>query len=131
MEITSLCWNPNYKDLFAVGFGSYNFYEQVRTIDSFCHETSNNLKGSSQDKGVSSYVCVFSLKNPSFPEYLCATNSGVMCVDIHSKHPHMLAAGLADGTVAVYNMQEINNYTMRIAIPKCLSSPADCAYPLR
>ena len=30
MEITSLCWNPNYKDLFAVGFGSYNFYEQVR-----------------------------------------------------------------------------------------------------
>ena len=68
----------------------------------------NNSKGSpsSQDKGVSSYVCVFSLKNPSFPEYLCAANSGVMCVDIHSKHPHMLAAGLADGTVAVYNMQE-------------------------
>ena len=64
----------------------------------------------SQDKGVSSYVCVFSLKNPSFPEYLCAANSGVMCVDIHSKHPHMLAAGLADGTVAVYNMQEILNY---------------------
>ena len=30
MEITSLCWNPNYKDLFAVGFGSYNFYEQAR-----------------------------------------------------------------------------------------------------
>lgn len=51
-------------------------------------------------------MCVFSLKNPSFPEYLCAANSGVMCVDIHSKHPHMLAAGLADGTVAVYNMQE-------------------------
>ena len=58
---------------------------------------------------MSSYVCVFSLKNPSFPEYLCAANSGVMCVDIHSKHPHMLAAGLADGTVAVYNMQEILN----------------------
>ena len=58
-----------------------------------------------QDKGVSSYVCVFSLKNPSFPEYLCAANSGVMCVDIHSRHPHMLVAGFADGTVAVYNMQ--------------------------
>ena len=32
MEITSLCWNPNYKDLFAVGFGSYNFYEQVKYL---------------------------------------------------------------------------------------------------
>ena len=124
MEITSLCWNPNYKDLFAVGFGSYNFYEQVQ-YPSFCkRERTTRSRCSSQDKGVSSYVCVFSLKNPSFPEYLCAANSGVMCVDIHSKHPHMLAAGLADGTVAVYNMQEINKDPKS----KYRSSPADCAY---
>lgn len=58
-----------------------------------------------QDKPEESYVCVFSLKNPSFPEYLCKAHCGVMCVDIHPKHPHMLAAGLADGSVAVYNLQ--------------------------
>ena len=32
--------------------------------------------------------------------------SGVICVDIHPDHPHMLAAGLSDGNVAVYNLQK-------------------------
>jgi dynein intermediate chain 1, axonemal len=24
-QVTSICWNPRYKDLFAVGYGSYDF----------------------------------------------------------------------------------------------------------
>lgn len=59
-----------------------------------------------QDSGGQGCVCVFSLKNPSYPEYLCHAQSGVICVDIHPAHPHMLAAGLADGNVAVYNLQK-------------------------
>ena len=59
-----------------------------------------------QDNGTQGCICVFSLKNPSYPEYLCQAQSGVICVDIHSDHPHMLAAGLADGNVAVYNLQK-------------------------
>ena len=54
-------------------------------------------------------VCVFSLKNPSYPEYLCLSHCGVMCVDIHPNHPHMLAVGLSDGNVAVYNLQKLCN----------------------
>ncbi len=57
------------------------------------------------DKARQSFVCVFSLKNPSYPEFLCRAHCGVMCVDIHPRHPHMLAAGMADGSVAVYNLQ--------------------------
>ena len=58
-----------------------------------------------QDKSVQSYVCVFSLKNPSYPEFLGKAPCAVMAVDIHPSHPHMLAVGMADGTVAVYNLQ--------------------------
>ena len=29
MEVTGLCWNPTFNDLFAVAYGSYNFYSQV------------------------------------------------------------------------------------------------------
>ena len=53
MEVTGLCWNPVYSDLFAVSFGSYNFYKQ-------------------QNVG---YVCLYSLKNPSYPEWLCQTGN--------------------------------------------------------
>ncbi len=57
------------------------------------------------DKSRPSFVCVFSLKNPSYPEFLCRAHCGVMCVDVHPRHPHMLAAGMSDGSVAVYNLQ--------------------------
>jgi dynein intermediate chain 1 len=30
LEITSLCWNPAYKDLFAAGFGSCKFFGFIR-----------------------------------------------------------------------------------------------------
>ena len=83
LEITSLCWNPKYSDLFAATYGSYNFYAQ-------------------QEVG---FVCLFSLKNPSYPEFLCSAHCGVMCVDIHPQHPHMVVVGLYDGNIAVYNLQ--------------------------
>lgn len=50
-------------------------------------------------------VCLFTLKNPSFPEHICMTDSAVMCVDIHKQYPYMLVIGLYDGSVNVYNVQ--------------------------
>ncbi|KAJ1514622.1 cytoplasmic dynein with WD40 domain [Coelomomyces lativittatus] len=77
-QVTALVWNPNSSDLFAVAFGSYNF--------------------SKQGPGV---VCCFSLKNPSYPEFIHPTHSGIMAIDFHPKRPHMLALGLYDGTCMV------------------------------
>jgi len=39
-------------------------------------------------------------------------------VDIHPNHPHMLAAGLADGNVAVYNLQKNTNKPTYISSAK-------------
>lgn len=39
------------------------------------------------------HVCLFSLKNPSFPEWICPTESPVMCVDINKLHPHLIVIG--------------------------------------
>jgi dynein intermediate chain 1 len=50
-------------------------------------------------------VCLFTLKNPSFPDYICMTDSAVMCVDTHPKYPYMVVIGLYDGSVKVYNVQ--------------------------
>lgn len=80
-QVTALCWNPHYSDLFAVGYGSYDFMRQG-----------------------SGMICCFSLKNTSFPEYIFATESGVMCIDFHPQHPSLLAVGCYDGTVMVYNV---------------------------
>ena len=68
LEVTSLCWNPEYSDLFAVSYGSYDFYSQPGA----------------------GYVCLFSLKNPSYPEWLSYSPCSVLSVDIHPQHPHMI-----------------------------------------
>ena len=80
-QVTALCWNTEYTDLFAVGFGSYDFLRQ----------------GTGK-------ICCYSLKNTSFPEYIFSTESGVMCLDFHPFHPSLLAVGCYDGTVLVYNI---------------------------
>ena len=50
-------------------------------------------------------IALYSLKNPSCPEYIYIAPSGVMCLDFNTKYPYMIVAGLVCGNVAVYNMQ--------------------------
>ena len=54
----------------------------------------------------SGMILFFSLKNPSFAEYIYETDSGVMCLDVHPEHPYMVAIGFYDGSVGVYNVQK-------------------------
>ncbi|XP_075438618.1 dynein axonemal intermediate chain 1 isoform X2 [Ascaphus truei] len=82
LAVTALCWNPKYKDLFAVGHGSYDFMKQSRGM-----------------------LLLYSMKNPSFAEYIFYTESGIMCLDIHKDHPYLVAVGFYDGNVAIYNLK--------------------------
>nr|XP_019590092.1 PREDICTED: dynein intermediate chain 1, axonemal isoform X6 [Rhinolophus sinicus] len=83
LAVTALCWNPKYKDLFAVGHGSYDFMKQSRGV-----------------------LLLYSMKNPSFPEYIFSSDSGIMCLDIHVDHPYLVAVGHYDGNVAIYNLKK-------------------------
>ena len=88
MESTHIMWNPNYNDLFGVSLGEthysiYNlFWSFVKLSGSFSFY--NNLQVG--------YVCIFSLKNPSYPEYICRASSGIISFDIHPSHPNMVTA---------------------------------------
>jgi len=79
---TALVWNPRYSDLFAVGYGSYDL-----------------------QKAAPGLIHCFSLKNPSFPEYTFSCPSGVMSLDFHPDHPSLLAVGLHDGSVSVFDIR--------------------------
>lgn len=66
--------------MFAVGYGSYDFLRPT-----------------------SGLICIYSLKNPSHPEYMFTTDSGVLSLDFHPHLQHMLAVGCYNGTVLVFN----------------------------
>ena len=50
-------------------------------------------------------ICCFTIKNETWPEYSFSTESGVMCLDFHPEHPALLAVGLYDGTVMVFDIR--------------------------
>lgn len=84
--ITSICWNSEFIDLFAVSYGSYDFTKQGPGM-----------------------ICCFSLKNTSYPEYTFTTESGVMCLDFHPRFSSLLCAGMYDGTVCVFDVRSKTN----------------------
>ena len=85
-HVTCICWNPHYKDMFAVGFGSYDF-------------------GKKKSPGS---ICLFSIKNTNYPELVLHTDDAVMCLDFHESSPALLAVGLYDGVVQVYDVRNKN-----------------------
>lgn len=82
-SVTSICWNPKYKDMFAVGYGSYEF-------------------GRKKSVG---YICLCTLKNNMSPELTLQTDDHVMSLDFHPESPALLAVGLYDGVVLVYDIR--------------------------
>lgn len=83
VAVTEVKWNPAYKDLFGATFGMMDFTEP------------NNA----------GYLCVFTLKNPSYPEFVKHFDSGATCLDFHPRKCFYICVGLHDGSVAVFNMK--------------------------
>ncbi|CAG4946849.1 unnamed protein product [Colias eurytheme] len=76
-------WNPHYQDLFAVAYGSLDFTQQ-------------------QKNGC---LCLYSIKNPAYPEYAVITESPIICLDVYHETPYLICVGRYDGNVCVYNAQ--------------------------
>ncbi|KAM6230926.1 dynein axonemal intermediate chain 1 [Porphyrio hochstetteri] len=83
LAVTAISWNPKYKDLFAVGYGSYDFMKQGQGM-----------------------LLLYTMKNPSTPEYIFSSDSGIMCLDFHNDYPYLVAVGFYDGNVAIYNLKK-------------------------
>lgn len=65
------------------------------------------------------YVCLWSLKNSSYPEYVARTQSGAMCLSFHRYHGYALVVGLRDGTLMVFNV------SLPTAEPQYASDPVN------
>ena len=63
-------------------------------------------------------ILFYTLKNPSFPEYIYPTDSGVMSLDVNPDYPYLVAVGYYDGNVAVYNIVESRTGPVYISTAK-------------
>ncbi|XP_063283285.1 dynein axonemal intermediate chain 4 [Pelobates fuscus] len=81
-NVSSMSWNKKNPDLLAVGYGQFGFKEQKAGL-----------------------TCCWSLKNTMWPERIFHCQSGVTAVDFSASNPNLLAVGMYDGNVAIYNVQ--------------------------
>lgn len=84
--VTAIAVNPRYPDLVAVAYGSYDFMRQGTGL-----------------------ICIYTLKNVGFPEFVFTLDSGAMCLAFHPTQTALLAVGCYDGTVRVYDVRKREN----------------------
>lgn len=92
--VTCIAWNPQYNDLFAVGYGSYEFQKQGPGVIQ-CFSLKNAFPTGTQGANL-----------PANPEYMFHLDSGVMCLDFHPVQSSLLACGLYDGSVCVFDLRQ-------------------------
>ncbi|NXB78530.1 WDR78 protein, partial [Donacobius atricapilla] len=80
--VSSMAWNKVNPDLLAVGYGEFASQDQKKGL-----------------------ACCWSLKNPMWPERVFRCEHGVTAVDFSLASPNLLAVGMANGCVAIYDVR--------------------------
>ncbi|CAM9678749.1 unnamed protein product [Chrysoparadoxa australica] len=80
--ITAMCFHHVNTDMLAVGYGDMQY------------------SAGFLNKG---HVLFWSVRNPLYPELVIDTQSSVTSLDFSERHPNLLAVGMYDGTIAIYD----------------------------
>ncbi|NXX59543.1 WDR78 protein, partial [Scopus umbretta] len=85
-SVSSMAWSKVNPDLLAVGYGPFDSKEQKKGL-----------------------ACCWSLKNPMWPERIFRCEHGVTALDFSMANPNLLAVGMYNGSVAIYNVRSCND----------------------
>ena len=86
MAVNAMAWNQINSDLLAAGYGPATYIPP------------------SKSRG---YLALWSIKNPEYPQALIKVESGVTSLDFSKVYPSLLAVGLYDGRVAIYDVRRL------------------------
>ncbi|CAF3188834.1 unnamed protein product [Rotaria socialis] len=84
-SVSCLCWNEKNHDLLTVGYGKFQY--------------NNDKQG---------LVCCWNVKNPEFPERYYQTDAGVTSLSFSLKRPNLLAVGLFNGNICIFDLNQNN-----------------------
>ena len=84
-------WNSHQQDLLAVSYGDTR---------------ATSYKKMQERRGL---ILFWSLKNPTYPARSIATKSDVTCLNFSQQHPNMIAAGMLDGHVGVWDLRQASD----------------------
>ncbi|SPR01361.1 unnamed protein product (mitochondrion) [Plasmodiophora brassicae] len=95
-NITSMDWNKANADVLAVGYGQADF-STTSTASVKLYDDSPGM------------IAVWTLKNPDYPSRIFRSQVGVTSLDFSQDNPQLLAAGLYDGSLVIYDVRAPGN----------------------
>lgn len=84
-NVSCVTWNRKNQDIMAAGYGKFEYNTEMTGL-----------------------VCCWSIKNTEYPERFYHTNSGVTSLAFSNKYPNLLAVGLFNGNILVYDVRNNN-----------------------
>ncbi|NXM71341.1 WDR78 protein, partial [Serilophus lunatus] len=81
-RVSSIACNKENPDLLAIGYGEFDSKDQKKGL-----------------------ACCWSLKNPMWPERIFRCEHGVTAVDFSRGSPNLLAVGMSNGSVSIYDVR--------------------------
>ncbi|VUZ41390.1 unnamed protein product [Hymenolepis diminuta] len=85
-NVSSLVFNPKNKDIIAVGYGAFEFDNQQAGL-----------------------LCCWSIKKINYPERIYQLPCGVTAVSWSYKNENLLAVGMFDGVIMIFDVRKENN----------------------
>lgn len=99
LNVSCMAWNHTNRDLLAVGYGPYDYTATpaAAAINKAARSSATGL------------VALWSMSNPTHPQATLRTpdETGVTSLAFSAAHPNLLAAGMADGRICVYDVRKI------------------------
>eukprot|EP00644_Phytophthora_capsici_P009169 jgi/Phyca11/541427/estExt2_Genewise1Plus.C_PHYCAscaffold_60767 len=111
--VRCLAWNTANEDLLAVSYARAEPFNPSELGDSPSPTIVPIKSGQTCQPSGGKHdglVLFWSLTNPEYPERIYHLPVGVTSIDFSTAHPYLLAAGFADGVVAIYDTRK-DDYT--------------------
>lgn len=113
--------NSNQKDLqtpkisisrgfFKIKFNEIEILNESIVTKIYTNLCLNNFLISIHKKYFKSYMCLWSISNPSTPIKIFSAWSEIKCLEIHPNKKDMIIGGCNDGTICIWDIQEINEF---------------------
>jgi hypothetical protein len=109
--VTSMTWNAVSTDLLAVGYGRSLDLKKFQSHSLTTNESKEskdiivNNTDIPSDEAQEGLVLFWSLRNPDYPEKILRTAHAVTAVEFSRQNPMILAVGLSNGDVNIYDVK--------------------------
>ncbi len=101
--VTSMAWNAVNNDLLAVAYGKYDAFLDTTKLGDYIDEKRNG-----------GLVLFWSLRNPDYPEKILRTPFPVTSLEFSKLNPMILAVGLLNGDINIYDIRRENDYEIPV-----------------